>query len=221
MLQKKQEELQQKKQEELQQKKEEEKRRVEEEKRRAEEEQRRQHRLREEQRLAEEQQMIKAEEERRKLEQKRRDELAAVTSMTTQYSTPAEAVAPLQTDGRHQFPSVNNITPGDHVITPGDHVITPGDHVITPGMSPVVDRSNKPAHLIQKEPHAQTQVYPQAQPYIHDIPAQPIVDRSTKPSSHHLAISEAYLSGIGQCYHGYYPFVQYSCHPILSVYPIG
>lgn len=114
------------------------------------------------------------------------------------------------TDGhrtQQQFPSVNNTPPSDHVIIPG-------------GVSPVVDRSNKPVHLIQQEPHPQTQ-YPEARTIQHEVSPQPIVDRSTKPSSHHIAISDAFLSGIGQRYHSYYSFMHTSHSFSVSYWLIG
>ena len=108
------------------------------------------------------------------------------------------------------MPPVNNSLPS--VVQPT---------LITPGMSPVVDRSNKPAHLIQQEPYPNTQLYPQQDRQ--DVPpSQPIVDRSTKPVLHDPAISDVFLHGIGQ-----YVLLwllstyAYSCYPMLSVYPIG
>ena len=151
----------------------------------------------------------KAEEERQKLEQKRQDEVIATTAITTtNYNNPSEPlsfVSPLQTDGncpQEQLPAVSNIPSMVH-------------QPLTEGVSPLIDRSNKPVHLMQ--PYSLTEPSPQAQPTLQDIPAHPIVDRSTKPSSQHDSISDAYLSGIGQCYHGNCPY----SHPILSVYPIG
>lgn len=155
----------------------------------------------------------KAEEERHKLEQKRQDEIAAAVAAAS-HNMPTASITPLQKDGHHpQQPLIAQPPPKDHMIIPG-------------GVSPVVNRSNKPAHLMQQElpppypqtwqphpqnqqPHPQTwQPHPQAQPRSQDIRAQPVVDRSTKPSS---AISDVYLSGIGQCYHGYCPY----SHPIV------
>ena len=153
----------------------------------------------------------KVEEERQKLEQKRRDEIAAAAAAAS-YNIPTASIMPLQTDGHH---------PQQPLITQPP----PMDHVIIPGVSPVVDRSNKPVHLMQQElpppypetqqpypetqqpypqtqqPHPQTQQpHPQAQ--FSSQGPQPVVDRSTKPSS---AISDVYLSGIGQCYHWLLP----------------
>ena len=178
--------MSQKGREELQQKREEEKKKLE-------EEQRRQHQLREEQRLLEEREMRRAEEERQKLEQKRRDEetAAALAAAAIIQPTPFElSSSAAQTDGRHgqkHLPPVNDNLPS--VVQPP---------LITPGMSPVVDRSNKPTHLIQQEPYPNTQLYPQAQPDQYDVPpSQPIVDRSTKPTSHDPTISDVFLRGIG------------------------
>ena len=154
----------------------------------------------------EEQQKI-AEEERQKLEQKRKDEVMA-TSITAHYNIPSEPssfVPSFQTDGHHpqqQLPAVSNVPTMVH-------------QPITEGVSPMVDRSNKPVHLMQ--PYSLSEPSPLAQPTSQDIPAHPIVDRSTKPSSQHDSISDVYLSGIGQCYHGNCPY----SHPILSAYPIG
>jgi len=161
---------------------------------------RRQYQLREQQRLLEEQQMKKAEEERQKLKQNKRDEEAAAAAaaaivITAQHNAPAEVsssvTSSLQTDGhrtQQQLPAVTSMPPvaQPYIAPPSGHVIPSGG-----GVSPVVDRSSKPAHLIQQE--AYPPVYKSAQ----EIPPQPIVDRSTKPTSHHLNIADVYLRGIG------------------------
>lgn len=159
--------------------------------------------------------MKKAEEERQKLEQKQRDEVAAAAAIiTAQRNTPAE-VSSLQTDGhrsQQQLPAVNNMpsVAQPYIAPPSDHVIPPGG-----GVSPVVDRSNKPAHLIQQES------YPPVHKSVQEITPQPIVDRSTKPTLHHLNIADVYLRGIGQCYCGLlYAYMAIPCWHSVSYWLI-
>ena len=165
--------------------------------------------------------MKRAEEERQRLEQKRRDEeiAAAMATAAITQPPPYELSSSAAVADGHHGQSHHGLT---HLPTVNDNLSAVAQPtLITPGMSPVVDRSSKPAHLIQQEPYPNTQLYPQQDKQ--DVPpSQPIVDRSTKPVSHDPANSDVFLHGIGQ-----YVLLwllstyAYSCYPMLSVYPIG
>jgi len=96
----------------------------------------------------------------------------------------AHMIPPESMSTSHMIPPPGGVS-SYHVIPPENfsnaHVMPPG------GVSPVVDRSNKPTHLIQQETHSQ------------DHTAHPIVDRSTKPkTASHDPVADMFLKGIGE-----------------------
>ena len=98
--------------------------------------------------------------------------------------TNAHMIPPESMSTSHMIPPPGGVS-SYHVMPPENfanaHMIPPG------GVSPVVDRSNKPTHLIQQETHPQ------------DHTTHPIVDRSTKPkTASHDPMADMFLKGIGE-----------------------